>query len=34
MFDLRGSGTCTMQQDDIESAWSIFDVVTGQILSR
>ena len=34
MFDLRGSGACTMQQDDIESAWSICNVMAGQILSR
>jgi hypothetical protein len=34
MLDLRGDGVCALQQDDIESAQSTFDVVTGQILSR
>lgn len=34
MLDLRGDGARALQQDDIESAQPIFDVVTGQILSR
>ena len=34
MLDLRGNGARTVQQDDIESAWSISDVMARQILSR
>ena len=34
MLDLRNSGIRALQQDDIESAEPIFDVVAGQILSR
>ena len=34
VLDLRGDGIRALQQDDIESAQSIFDVVAGQILSR
>lgn len=34
MFDLRGEGTHPLQQDDIESAQSIFDMVAGQVQSR
>jgi hypothetical protein len=34
MLDLRSSGACAMQQNDIESAWSIGDVMASQILSR
>jgi hypothetical protein len=34
MFNLRGEGAHPLQQDDIESAQSIFDVVAGQVQSR
>jgi len=34
MLDVRSDGIRTVQQDDIESAEAIFDVVTGQVLSR
>ena len=34
MLDLRGGGVRALQQDNIESAQPIFDVVAGQILSR
>jgi len=34
MLDLRGDGVRALQQDNIESAQPIFDVVAGQILSR
>jgi hypothetical protein len=34
MLDLRGDGVRTLQQDDIEPAWSIRDVVASQILRR
>jgi len=34
MLDLRSDGIRALQQDDIESAEAIFDVVTGQVLSR
>ena len=34
MLDLWNGGTRTLQQDDIESAEAIFDMVTGQVLCR
>jgi len=34
MFDLRREGPHPLQQDDIESAQSIFDMVAGQVQSR
>jgi hypothetical protein len=34
MLDLRTDGICALQQDDIESALPIFDVVTSQVLRR
>lgn len=34
MLDLRGDGIRALQQDHIESAQPIFDVVAGQILRR
>lgn len=34
MLDVRSDGIRALQQDDIESAEAIFDVVTGQVLSR
>jgi hypothetical protein len=34
MLNLLGDGIRPLQQDNIESAWPISDVVAGQILSR
>jgi hypothetical protein len=34
VLDIRIDGVCALKQDDVESARPIFDVVTGQILSR
>ena len=34
MLNLGGDGIGALQQDHIEPAWSIFDVVAGQILGR
>jgi hypothetical protein len=34
MFDLRSDGIRALQQDDIESARSILEMVPGQILGR
>ena len=33
MLDVRSDGIRALQQDDIESAEAIFDVVTGQVLT-